>query len=452
MFKSIKYYARKDIQKALLEQSPSKEVGVRYKEIFGKRPDILQFENDIFEFVKKGATSFHISEEIWNDPMELSTGLTKKQLDDQRKGWDLILDIDCAYWDYSKLTAYLLVEALKFHNLKNLSAKFSGNKGFHIGVPFEAFPDEVNGKKTKDLYPEGLRVIAAYLQEMIRPMLIKKILEKENIRTISKKTGKTEQDLTKNGEFDPFTVIDIDTILISSRHLYRSAYSLHEKTGLASLPINPNTILTFEKESAETERVRPEIKFLDRTEIKDKEAKELIIQAFDWHSKQTMKKSYAQETEQKSEKKGYTPYETKNAITEEKFPPCIKKIISGNMADGKKRALFILLRFLKNVGWSQEAIEQKIKEWNNTNPSPLSESYIITQNMWHKRQNNTILPPNCTNESYYKELQLCPENCVCRNYKNPVNFTIRQAQNEEMTKKLKTKVKKSNPSASQASQ
>lgn len=446
MFRFLRYYSRKDVQKAIVEQAKDKEVGVRYKDSFGKRPDTLQFETDVFEFARKGATSFHISEETWNDPMNLLTGTTRKQLDEQRKGWDLILDIDCPYWDYSKLTAYLLVEALKFHNVKTISVKFSGNKGMHIGVPFEAFPNEVAGKKTKDLYPEGLRVIAAYLQEMIRPMLIQKILEKETVRDIVKRTGKTEAELTKDGEFDPFTLIDIDTILISSRHLYRMAYSLHEKSGLASVPIEPSKILEFEKEMAQPEKVTTTLKFMDRTKIEEKEARELIIQAFDWHSKQSIKDKLKESNTETKTKTSYEP--TTIAINEDKFPECIKKILAGNMQDGKKRALFVLLRFLRNVGWSPETTDKKIREWNKTNTEPLGESYIITQLMWHKRQKDLMLPPNCANSNYYNDLQLCSGNNVCMRYKNPVNFTKTQSRIEA----LKKKVKKSRSSKPQASQ
>ncbi|MFH0752195.1 MAG: hypothetical protein V1914_01205 [archaeon] len=933
MLKFLKYYSRKEIQKALVEQAKDKEIGVRYRETFGKRPDTLQFDTDVFEFARKGATSFHISEETWNDPMGLTTGITKKQLDEQRKGWDLILDIDCPYWDYSKLTAYLLVEALKFHGIKKISTKFSvigetpvfceinkirqllsiqeaiskfkegsnvkilslnkdfsvtfnkiydslehktslfelhhsninkpiilspdhsvyifsednirakktkdlkvgdyvisfkesklnfnknlevpidyklngikfkenikitkdlmrligyylaeghllekyrseigfsfnikekeyindvanliselngtnayfnkyhnylkdkeqrkkntflakkyggcllhkfkngyipiikqekarvinkekvnttqilfcsskwnrffkkycergshnkkvpdfvfklpkeyfmellkgylrgdghtgkynvkaksvskklitsltwlcklhgiscgyseqqekehklpngtlfkgsytycitiprsefpnnpeffrksskfgskpddyliplfplrkvyaqckpkcfvkhrveqmmlrkgavnrglikkiinwfvkykskpfdkdserilkfyekilksnlsffrikkieklndkrkvydvsvdksenffggnipillhnsGNKGFHIGIPFEAFPDEVSNKKTKDLYPDGLRTIAAYLQEMVRPMLTKKILEKETIRDIVKRTGKAEIELIKDEEFDPFTIIDIDTILISSRHLYRAAYSLHEKSGLVSLPIEADKIMEFEKEMAEPEKVEPKLKFLER-ELKEKEARELIIQAFDWHSKQTLREKL---NEEPSETKTPTNYEpTTIPINEDKFPDCIKKILAGNMEDGRKRALFILLRFLRNVGWSVEAIDNKIKEWNKTHQEPINESYIVTQLMWHKRQKNLILPPNCTNNNYYQDLQLCSGNNVCMRYKNPVNFTKTQFKIESIKKKTK-KSRSSKPQA-----
>lgn len=442
MFAFLRYYSRKDIQKALVEQSPNKELGVRYTEAFGKRPDTLQFETDVLEFARRGATSFHISEETWTDPLSLATGTSRAQLDMLRKGWDLILDIDCPYWDYSKLTAYLLVEALKFHNIKNLSVKFSGNKGWHIGVPFEAFPEDVNGKKIKDLYPEGLRVIAAYLQEMIRPLLIQKILEKENLSDISSRTGKSQEELIKNGQFDPFTVIDIDTVLISSRHLYRSAYSLHEKTGLVSLPIDPNKIMAFEKESSQPEKVEPKMKFLDRSKITEREAKELVIQAFDWHSKQTVRDKL-KEDGRTIETETQNTYEMPTlAIGKDKFPECITKILAGNMPDGKKRALFILLRFLRNVGWSAEGTEKAIREWNKTHAQPLGESYISSQLLWHKRQKTMILPPNCSNKSYYKDLQLCPETSRCQKYKNPANYTKVQQKLHSIKEKVTKRTKK----------
>ena len=53
------YYSRPDIQKAIFEFSKNRETIPRYFEGFGKRPDSLQYKGDIFELVKKGATSFH---------------------------------------------------------------------------------------------------------------------------------------------------------------------------------------------------------------------------------------------------------------------------------------------------------------------------------------------------------------------------------------------------------
>ena len=67
------YYSRPEIQKAIFSFSLNREICPRYFEGFGKRPDSLQYESDIFELVKKGATSFHCSEELWSQPLSLST-------------------------------------------------------------------------------------------------------------------------------------------------------------------------------------------------------------------------------------------------------------------------------------------------------------------------------------------------------------------------------------------
>lgn len=415
--KFVEYYSRKDVQNAILKACEDREVAPRYGDGFGKRPDVVQYQGDILEMARRGATSFHISEERWSDPLNLKPGMVKKDLDENRLGWDLILDIDTPYWDYAKWTGYYLIEALKFHDVKNISVKFSGNKGLHIAVPFESFPSEVNCIEIKNLFPDGPRIITAYLQNMIHEMLANKLLEKENnITAIAQRTGKKKEELLENNKFNPFKIIEIDTVLISNRHLFRAPYSLHEKSGLASVPIDPEKILEFEKVEAEPEKIKFKNKFLDKESFVKYDAKNLLIQAFDWWGK-------------KHEKKGPDVILTNrdfklpsDAIPEEFFPHCIKKILEGNMEDGKKRAVFILINFLKHMGWRYEDVEKKIIDWNKINKNPLPQSYVLAQLSWHKKQKETILPPNCSNKSYYEDLRLnCPIN-ICTKYKNPVNF------------------------------
>src|SRR3989344_304063 len=143
------YYSRPDVQKAIFEFSKNREVVPSYMmESFGKRPDSLQYMGDIFELVKSGATSFHCSQELWSQPLSISTGMNEKQLSDLRIGLDLILDIDSKYLDYSKILAQLIVRVLNFYGVKNIGIKFSGSKGFHMIVPCKAFPKEINNVKT----------------------------------------------------------------------------------------------------------------------------------------------------------------------------------------------------------------------------------------------------------------------------------------------------------------
>ncbi|MDP3728835.1 MAG: hypothetical protein Q8R18_05280 [bacterium] len=426
----FQYYSRKDIQEAMLKVCEDREVVPRYGEGFGKRPDMLQYPGDILEMAKKGATSFHISEERWHDPLLLKAGMSKKDLDENRKGWDLILDIDTAHWDYAKWTAYFLIEAMKFHDVKNISLKFSGGKGWHIAVPFESFPQEMNGVKTHKLFPEGPRIITAYLQNMIHEMLANKILEKESIANICQRVGMKRADIFKEGKLDPFVFIEIDTVLISNRHLFRAPYSLHEKTGLVSLPIDKDKILTFDKREADPKIVKTEKCFLEKNVSND--GKNLIIQAMDWWGKKHAKQGPDVIPGQRMERRLPT-----DAVAENCFPHCMQKILVGNMDDGKKRAVFILVNFLRHMNWNDQDIEKRLFEWNNKNKNPLPPNYITTQLTWNKKQKENILPPNC-NKSYYKDLRVaCLEN-VCSRFKNPVNCALRMhAQAKELEKKKK---------------
>ena len=412
--KILNYYSRKDIQKAIFEEAKDKEVAVKFADKgFGKRPDMLQFNSDVFEFAKQGATSFHASEERWQDPLKLVAGMTKAQLDELRKGFDYILDIDCKFLDYSKITAALLIEALKFHNISEntIGIKFSGNRSFHIAIPFEAFPSNIHSQETRLLFPDAPRIITLYLKNMIKEPLKEKILELSKIEELAKIQE------TKDSSFDPFSLIEIDTALISSRHMYRMPYSLNEKSGLISIPIKISQIKDFKLSQARIENVETGIKFIDSSKIAEPEASELIIQAFDQYKKQI-------EPSPTHSKTNFSIPQT--AIAQEYFPPCIKLILSGLKTDGRKRSLFILINFLRHVGYSLDELEKMILEWNKKNYEPLRENYILAQLSWHKRQKLPILPPNCTNESYYKSLGICHPDNWCKLIKNPVNYTKRR--------------------------
>lgn len=198
---SLMYYSLPNIKKAIFDFSKNRECIPRYFEGFGKRPDTFQYESDLIEFVKKGATSFHSSQELWKDPLEISTELSRKEFNELRIGWDLLLDIDSPYLEYSKTYAEILINVLMEHGINNIGVKFSGSKGFHIIIPWKAFPREIYNQKTKDMFPEWPRVICSYLLEKIKKRLDDEIYEKyekgEAVQEIAKKMGKTEADLVK---------------------------------------------------------------------------------------------------------------------------------------------------------------------------------------------------------------------------------------------------------------
>lgn len=158
------YYSRPEIQKAIFDFSKFREVVPRYFEGFGKRPDAIEYSGDIYELVKKGATSFHCSEELWENPLKIETGMSEKSLNEIRGGWDLLIDIDCKWFDYSKLAARAIINVLKRYGAKNIGIKFSGSKGFHILVPWKSFPKELAGVETKNLFPELPRKIISFLR------------------------------------------------------------------------------------------------------------------------------------------------------------------------------------------------------------------------------------------------------------------------------------------------
>ncbi|PIN86507.1 hypothetical protein COV19_04405 [Candidatus Woesearchaeota archaeon CG10_big_fil_rev_8_21_14_0_10_44_13] len=440
----LMYYKRKDVQEAIVQHAKDKEVAVKFGDKgFGKRPDTIQYPNDILELARQGATSFHASEELWKNPLQLDPMMKRQEIDNLRKGWDLVIDIDCQFLDYSKIAGDFIIKALRHHGIMSLTCKFSGNHGFHIAVPFEAFPENVHNMETRLLFPEAPRKIAFYLKEMIKKHLAKELLKREDINKIAVKSGKKFNEIVKDGEFDPFTVLSIDTLLISSRHLYRMPYSFNEKSGLVSVPIDPESVLDFSKEDAKPEKVKisNNLVFIDRSKANPNEAKDLIVQAFDFGAK----KQKEEEEKRSSSGRRYGDFDAlQEAIPVEFFPPCIKAGLKG-MEDGKKRFMFMLVNFLSSVGWDHDQIEKELHEWNKRNKDQLRETILVGQLRYHKQQKKKILPPNCDNGMYYKDMHICLPDNLCSRVKNPVNYSKRKVYylNREKDKTNKKKTKKS---------
>lgn len=424
------YYLRKDIQECIAEFSREREVVARYFNVFGKRPDIVEYPGDVKGLALKGVTSLHCSEELWKNPLELRTELTSEQLNSLREGWDLILDIDCKFIEYSKIAAKLVAEALYFHNIRNFGVKFSGGSGFHLGISWKAFPKKINEKIVKNFFPDGPRIVASYLREMIVNPLRDRMLELSSLREINQRLDIRIEDLMQDGKLNPFKVVNIDTVLISSRHLFRMPYSLHERTGLSSIVIKPEQISLFHPGWAKPDRVYVK-EFLPEPE-KD-EAKELLIQAIDWQARIKERENREKKIQDKQDferKPGKFKAEKIDVsmIDENVLPPCIKNILGGMKQDGRKRALFVLINFFRSLGINYDDIEKKIDEWNKRNYKPLRGNYIAAQLSWAKRQEEkqgTRMPPNCSLGHYYKEIGVCEPVALCSKIKNPVNFTIK---------------------------
>lgn len=397
--KEIKdYYSQEDLVERILEVSKYREVVPTYPESYGKRPDAVNFPGDFNHFIDQGAIAFHGSVEIWRNPLLIDS---VDNLDNLRTSWDLVIDIDCdENFDYSRKAALLLLEALREHGVKP-GVKFSGNRGFHVGVSREAFPEKVKGKEISLWYPELPQYIVQYLKEYIK---------KDLRREIGKK---------------PYSNLDVESNW-GDRHLFRLPYSLNEKSWLVSLPLSPEEVEGFEKRDAEPEKVEVEERFLKKQEGK---SKDILAQALDYGARQKKKRK---KRKKKSRKNYKTP---EKALPREVFPPCIQHILNG-LEDGRKRSLFILLNFLKNTGYDWDSIENMVWDWNSRNKEELRENYIESQLNWHKNQEEAIAPPNCDADGYYLDIpvkepekpedKICDPDNLCKKISNPLSYAFRK--------------------------
>jgi hypothetical protein len=398
------YYSRPEIQRVLYEFAKNREVCPRYFEGFGKRPDTFEYPGDIYELVKRGATSFHCSEELWKDPLKIETGMNEKQLNEIRQGWDLIFDIDSKYIDYSKIMAIEILKVLNFHGVKNIGIKFSGSKGFHMIIPWKAFPKEVNGINTSDKFPEYPRIIMRYIIEQTKDALI------ERISNLSR-PSKYIKDYQAPKDVMP------DLVLVSPRHLFRMPYSLHEKTALASIVLKSEEIEKFEMMDADPMKLSKENIRNFMPDCKEGEASELLLQALDWYRENNPDKAISE-----SREIGFKPIKIAN-LSDANFPPCVKNILKG-ISDGKKRALFVLINLFRSIGMDKDELEKRISEWNKKNEVPLREGYVQTQIAWAYRK-KPIMPPNC--KEFYQGIGVCQPDDFCKLIKNPVNYVVRKS-------------------------
>jgi hypothetical protein len=459
MSKKIKaHYMRPEILEVMLSASPDKEVVGSFGGTgYGKRPDTLEYENDITTLVKKGVTSFHISEEQWISPLALAPGMTKKDQNALRKTWDMIIDIDCPHWEICKMITHNLMQEIKNNNVQNVSVKFSGNKGFHIGIPCDSFPELY-----PDRFPELPRKIAEYLLEKV---FVKS--EKEMITILKKEFGedyftpavalfkRPKEELFKDGKLNARVIIEVDTLLLSPRHLYRMVYSVNEKSGLVSIPINPDKILDFEKDIAKIENnVFSKFTFLDRTKSTANEAAQLFLAAEEFNAPSIVLQDIdaqmkALDEDVRSQAKRNFE-DQKEMIPEEFFPESIKKMLANDLQDGKKRALFVLKNFLSSMGWTYDQVEKRLMLWNAKNAEPLRETGLKGQLMYLKQQmanNQKVFPPNFSNTNYYADIVgTLPE---YQKAKNPVSLAIRYfryaKKDEKKTKPKKTTKKQPKP-------
>ncbi|MCL5016893.1 MAG: hypothetical protein M1441_01995 [Candidatus Parvarchaeota archaeon] len=404
----LKYYLNDEIMNRLLNVK-GRECAARYGESFGKRPMYFQYKGDLEILIKSGATSFHVSEERWSNPLSLSKDMNKEQLASLRNGWDLLLDIDCKDVGVSKVFSKIILDRLRMEGVKSTSIKFSGGSGFHILMPYETFPESINGKEINMTFPDAPMIISIYLKNELRELLSQTLMKDYGIKKLAGMFKLDEDKIAKHG-FDPYEIINIDTVLISERHMFRMQYSLNEKKWLASTPLEKEKLDEFDIEMAKPENVDPRLDFFNLKPAKG-EAEGLFVRAYDKF-----------EPEPAKEEKAFN-FEIKNVpLNADYLPPCIKIILNG-LSDGKKRSVFILTNFFRNIGKTKEEVVSLLLEWNKKNTPPLKEGLIKSQ-VDYIFAGKPYPPPNCDAQGYYKYFNVCFPNETCRKIKNPLSYYL----------------------------
>ncbi len=411
----ISYYSRSDIRDVMIKWARGREVvGVFGNGAYGSRPNMLLGPADITAMVKAGVVEFHCSLERWSNPMALKSG----DYDKLRVGWDLVLDIDCATIEHGKAGVHAITWALRKHGVRNFWIKFTGGNGFHVGIPWETIPKEIDGKPTTGMFPLLARQAGLYLKSYCKDKLEKELLRIESPERLAQQAGKQLSDILTPTGIEPWKIVTIDPILISPRHLFRMPYSINSKTGLVSLFLEPDEVAEFDKKLAVPERVKPVW-----PKICDTEEGILFTNVVDWANRQAkkqpvLKKHIAQK------------------IGPDDFPPCVNLMLRG-LAEGRKRSLFVLMNFLYALKWSWPDIERLIYEWNSRNTPPLKESYVQAQLRYG--QTKHVSPPSCANPTYYTSYGVCKPDRICAGIKNPIvyPFKLRKLRMKDLKRRAK---------------
>lgn len=398
----LEYYSNEFVLQQLVGNAGGREVAGTFLDgSYDQRPNIFQYKNDVLQMVRKGVVAFHYSVEHWKNAM----AVRPETYEEQRAGWDMILDVDTKLGlDEAKMATQMIIDLLKKYGIKNYGVKFSGRRGFHIALPWIMFPREINYRKTELMYPEIPRILAGFIRKEISENLMKELVRMKSAKELIDMIGETPDIL------DPFYFVEVEKDW-GNRHMFRAPFSLNEKTWNVSIPIK--NIDKFSAEDANPEKIN-EKTFNIFFAGEENEASDIIIDALDWRAKEK------KEPEKKAEKSYFV---SDRKISEEHFPPCIKIILSG-LDDGRKRSIYTLVNFLRLMNWSWEEIENRIFEWNLKNKKPLPQTNVLGQLRWNQQNQRT--PSNCSNDQFYRSIGVCRPDEICRRIKNPVAYPFRK--------------------------
>jgi len=429
----VAYYSSEIVARAITAASVGREAVAVYSGKYDSRPNVVQFAADVKRLAERGATSFHISVERWRYPMQLAaaaananspqtasarydTNSPLRGYDSLRTGWDYVMDIDSKLGlEESTIAARLVCELIERYGVKQYGLKFSGRRGWHICIPWEALPKQIDYEPSEIGYPEIPRVLARFIRDRISQQLMDELQQRHSLKEMLEALDVTPSELS------PFFFVELEQDW-GARHLVRAPYSLNEKTWNVSLPIRRDQLASFTPEMAKPELVMKQKESVPFFATQTGCAEGLLLEALDWWAMQ-------KKEEHKPIAKREIKFEDK--IAEENFPPCIKLILAG-LKDGKKRSLYTLISFLRFANWPWQDVETRLFEWNAKNVPMLPRTTILGQLRWAMNQPNSRNPANCTNEQFYKSVGICQPDKFCKNrlgeitIKNPISYSFRK--------------------------
>lgn len=327
------WYQQPAVEAALFSQcSTMREVAITIDGRF-VRHLVARTGDDLSRIVSE-ATSVYASVEKFSDPCKL----------DQRIGWDFVIDLDGSDWNETKWIAGQLFRDVILPQFKiaHYQMKFSGRRGIHIIIPEEAFLFCFSERDFPKAYPLVPKQIAKFFDAMIYPE--------------SKRLCK------------------IDLGLYTQHRLLRCAYSLHEETGLVSVPIWPENLERFNpKQDADPAHVEVDEAWSNCKPTVG-EASFLLDKVAEWIANKPKLKAFVRHTNRRGQDS-----------RQGRVMPCIQSFLCSGFKKGmegqRNLVLFNIIQAAKRFNLAIDS--DSLLEANARSQSPLPEREVRAMFRYH---------------------------------------------------------------------
>jgi hypothetical protein len=279
----------------------------------------------------------YASVESFRDPLSLAT----EKPDSLRTGWDFVLDIDSSQGiGQAKRCVKVILRLLSDYDLQSVRVKFSGRRGFHIIVGDQAFDCFRTREEFLRAYPVVPLQVAKFIIAALRPR---------------DRVG-----------------VEVDTAIYTPRRLIRAAYSLHHKTGLASLPVATDAVDQCKAEDMKpTDGIEVDWNWL-ATKAKPMEASALLDYVVKWLERTKPHRTGISILSR-------SPLGT--AHRSAKNPPCVEAFLtegfSKRLEGQRNRVLFAVLNGIRRLNFATTPGE--LQELNARSERPLPERELQYQ-------------------------------------------------------------------------